>query len=101
MPFQVSFERNEIRTQSVGLDDFKVARFNSSDGYTTFYVLTTDRIKKQRNMWLANQLMERSFIIEGLPANSGVDCYRTISSDLRPFDCVGDIRLREKNDDVR
>ena len=95
MPFRVAYERNEIRVQSVGLKDFKVARFNSSDGYTTFYVLSTGLDGTERNMWLTNKLMRRSFVVKGLPLGSGVDCYRT-GSDLVPFDCAGDIQLREQ-----
>ena len=99
MPFKVAYERNQIRTQSAGLSDFKVARFNSSDGYTTSYVLPTDQSGTKRTMWLTGKLMERSFLIQGLPLRSGVDCWRT-ASELKPFDCVGDIQLREKTNEA-
>lgn len=59
---------------------------DGSNGARYAFILTNDN------------LFDRSFVIENIPKDSDVDCYKTDPADLKPEECNG-LLLRQPNKD--
>lgn len=88
------FEKRQIKAKSAGLRAFGADFHEESNGYQSFYVQGTDRIR-ENYIWMVNKLAEESFTIEGMPADREVDC-RLTNIELKPTKCEGQIKLRKK-----
>lgn len=104
----MTYAKGRLSTQSFGVDEFKVARLRSSDGKASLYlVASVDRnlatsqplpngVSKRNEISVKSQLTERpSFIVEGLPVGSDVNCSLTDHPQLRPDRCQGAIQLKK------
>lgn len=107
-PFEVTYENGRLSSRSFGVVEFNVARLKKSDGVTSLYLVSSvDRNAslptseprqdaKRNEISVKSQLTEKpSFIVEGLPPGSDVDCSLTDHPQLIPDRCEGAIRLKK------
>ena len=96
-PFQLTYNKGALRTQSVGLTRFNADFYPKFGGGLDFYFYTYDH-SLRKHTWMAiyqQSLKSSSFIVEGLPDDTPeIDCMRSENPLLKPTYCTGAIRLR-------
>ena len=86
-----------MRTASFGLGRLDLINLIEPHdfGWNRFYINATDNQSNAKFMWLPKHFIDKSFVVDAFPSNSGVNCNKTTLTDLKPDNCQGDIKLRD------
>lgn len=96
-PLKVVYDQRLMQTSSVGLDQLELINLIEPHdfGWNRLYINATDNQSNSKIMWLPKHFIDKSFVVDAFPENSGINCNKTTLTDLKPDQCEGDIQLRE------
>ena len=90
-PFELSYKKKIMGIRSVGLSEIILEAHQKLDGFS-INLATFDNNRTERSIWIQNEsLTNNSFIIEGRPTGSQVDCYGERLDELEPVQCKGSL----------